>query len=282
MKAQVIAIANQKGGVGKTTTAVNLAAGLAAAGFQVCIFDCDPQAHATTSVIERQQVGTTLTDVVCPRWNFANPAQPVKLPFEMAKSAIHTTEMENLDIVPSNIGLAQFDRESAGAIDRLVDTVRDISEDYNFIVLDCPPNLGLLFTSALKAADHVIIPVAAQYLPLEGVGDLLLSLDELIQRGRLNILGTVITRFDPRTGLAKACVDTVKRDPLLGPKRFETIIHENTKLAEAPAYHNSIYQMRPQDRGVNRGIEQFDALVAEVLKRLDMSAQSRNLLREVK
>src|SRR5215470_10998940 len=183
----IIAIANQKGGVGKTTTAVNLSAALAAAGYSVCLVDADPQANASTSVYDREQLGITLTDVVCPRWDYSTPSRPSRLPFESVQSALYETTLANLDLLASSLGLAQFDREPATVIDRLVEAVQEASTNYDFVVIDTPPNLGFLFTAALKAATHVIIPVAAQYLPLEGVADLLLSLDEMIVRGKLSI-----------------------------------------------------------------------------------------------
>src|SRR5215813_11847142 len=111
--AQIISVANHKGGVGKTTTAVNLAAGLATVGYNVILVDCDPQANATTHVFDRQQIVASLTDVVCQRWDFSQPARPVKLPFSNMKECIYETELPNLDLVPSTIGLAQFDREPA-------------------------------------------------------------------------------------------------------------------------------------------------------------------------
>lgn len=272
-KPVTIAIANQKGGVGKTTTAVNLGAALATAGYEVVVVDCDPQAHASTYLYDREKVGTTLTDVLCTRWDYSRPHTPVRLHFENIKSAVYQTSFNHLDLIPSNIGLASFDRDSAQAIDRLVEALDEIADLYDFLILDCPPNLGLLFTAALKAADQVIIPVAAQYLPLEGVGDLLLSLDELIARKKLNILGALVTMFDPRTSLAKGAVDTVAADRTLGPKLFETRISTNTKLAESPAYHVPIYSYQPGSQGSLRAIQQFDELAGEVLSRLKLPQQ---------
>lgn len=270
---KTIAIANQKGGVGKTTTAVNLAAALAVAGYEVALIDCDPQAHASTFVYDREKLDITLTDVICTRWDYSQPNRPTRLPYEDVRSAVYQTSFPRLDIIPSNLGLANFDRDNAQAIDRLEEALGEIAPDYDFLVLDCPPNLGLLFSAALKAAQYVIVPVAAQYLPLEGVGDLLQSLDELIARRKLAILGCLVTMLDSRTSLAKNAVDMVKTDATLGSKLFETMITTNTKLAEAPAFHTPIYGYQPQSPGSYRAIQQFDELAAEVLKRLDMPLQ---------
>lgn len=279
---KIIAIANQKGGVGKTTTAVNLAAGLAVAGYDVALVDCDPQAHASTFVYNREELDITLTDVICTRWDYSQPGRPTKLPFEDIHKAVYETAFERLDLVPSNLGLASFDRDTAQAIDRLEEALRDISEHYDFLILDCPPNLGLLFTASLKAAEHVIIPVAAQYLPLEGVGDLLQSLDEMISRRKLNILGAVVTLFDGRTSLSRNAADAVAAEPTLGPKLFETMISINTKLAEAPAYHMPIYAYQPHTSGSARAIQQFDELTGEVLKRLSLPTKKSDHLRIAK
>jgi chromosome partitioning protein len=281
-KTTTIAVANQKGGVGKTTTAVNLAAALAQANYDVALADCDPQAHASTFVYDREKVEVTLTDVICTRWNHSQPGRPARLPFEDVRSAVYQTAFPRLDIIPSNLGMAAFDRDTAQAIDRLEEALRDVSEHYDFIIIDCPPNLGLLFTAALKAAQYVLVPVAAQYLPLEGVGDLLLSLDELIARRKLNILGALITLFDPRTNLSRNAVEAVRQEPTLGPKLFQTLITVNTKLAEAPAYHVPIYAYQEQTPGSIRAIQQFDELAAEVLDRLSMPGRKKDEKRSLR
>lgn len=282
---KVIAIANQKGGVGKTTTAVNLAGGLANAGYSVCLVDGDPQANASTSAYDREQLNKTLTEVVCPRWDYASPNRPVRLPFVSMDEAVYETEMVNLDLVPSSLGLAQFDREPAVAIDRFVDAIHEIAPNYDVVIIDTPPNLGLLFTAALKAASYVLIPVAAQYLPLEGVGDLLFSLEELTRRGKLQILGALVTQFDTRTALSKAAKEKVEKDPLLGTRLFATTITVNTKLAESPAYHVPIQLLTPITTGVTKAIQQFDELTVEVIERLSLGKplnKNKGNLKEVK
>jgi chromosome partitioning protein len=260
----------KKGGVGKTTTAVNLASGLAVAGYEVLLVDCDPQKNATIHVYDPEVIQFSLTDVICTRWDYSQPSRPALLPFEPVQKAVYTTEFERLDLIPSNIGLASFERDTAHSIDRLEEALKELSGLYDFAVLDCPPSLGLLFTAALKSAEHVIVPIAAQFFPLEGVGDLLQSLEEFIARRRLNVLGALITRFDARTKLSHLAVETVGRNPEIGTKLFETIIYDNTKVAEAPSWHQPIHHYQPNSRGSARAIEQFDNLVAEVLTRLDM------------
>ncbi|MBX7224212.1 MAG: AAA family ATPase [Blastocatellia bacterium] len=274
---KVIAIANQKGGVGKTTTAVNLAAGLALAGYSVCLVDCDPQANATTSVFDREKLENTLAEVVIPEWHYQGKNRNAN--FVPIESVVYETQLPNLDLIPASIKLAQFDQQPVTVIDRLVKAIQRVASDYDLVILDTPPNLGFLFTAALKSASYVLIPIAAQYLPLEGVSDLLFSLRDL---GEIDILGSLVTRFDTRTTLGKDAREKIERDPVLGPRCFATVIGENTKIAEAPAFHVPVYLYQPLTPGVSRAIQQFDELTLEVLERLKLPNKRSKILKGVK
>src|SRR5919199_1122656 len=187
---RTIAIANQKGGVGKTTTAVNLGAGLAIEGYRVLMIDLDSQCNLTRTFLSPEMIQNTLANVLIDKGE--------QLPFQ---AAIYETHIDNLDLAASHIRLARL--EKSGQFDdlfRLKDALNSLSADYDFVLIDCPPSLGIVVTQALLASDYVLIPVAAEYYAFEGTQDL----EETIKGVRrsnsgLNILGYVITRFDART-----------------------------------------------------------------------------------
>jgi chromosome partitioning protein len=266
---RIIAISNQKGGCGKTTTAVNLAAGLALSGYTVCLVDCDPQANATTSVFDRADINDSLTDVVCPRDDGTRERK--RLPFLAVDDALYETRIPNLDLLPSNIGLSRFEQQPPIAVDRLVKAIRDLAKSYEFVVVDTPPSLGLLSMSSLKAASHVIIPISASYLALEGVSDLLDTLTEIQIYSPLQILGVLITLYDTRTSIAHEAKQMIESNNELGPRLFQTIITDNTKLSESPGYHVPIYRYPNPGPSVSRAIQQFDDLAGEVLTRLNVT-----------
>jgi chromosome partitioning protein len=258
---KTIAIANQKGGVGKTTTAVNLGAGLAIEGYSVLMVDLDSQCNLTRTFLAPDMIKNTLADVLVDN-------KGDRLPFE---AAIYETHIESLDLAAAHIRLARL--EKSGQFDdlfRLKDALTSLTSEYDFVLIDCPPSLGVVVTQALLAADSVLIPVAAEYYAFEGTQDL----DENISSVRrsnssLSILGYVVTRFDART---TASADAYKQSQIMfGEKLFETLIRSNTHLIAAPAYRQSIFEYNQS----SRGSEDYLNLTREFLSRLEMSSKVR-------
>lgn len=226
---RTIAIANQKGGVGKTTTACNLAAGLAIRGFKTLVVDLDSQCNTTTTFLEPDAITTTLADVLV-----GHQERPPLV------EAIYETHINNLDLAPSHIRLAMLER--AVQIEeqyRLKDALESL-EGYDFVLIDCPPSLGMTLTQALLATQNVVVPVAAQYYPLEGVIDLK-STVEATKRPNpaLSVLGYVVTNFDVRNSICGQALTKVQE--MFGDLVFETVIRTNVKLQTAPAFRKSIY-----------------------------------------
>lgn len=259
---KTIAIANQKGGVGKTTTACNLAAGLAIRGYKTLLVDLDSQCNTTYTYLDPSMIQTTLADVLV--------GHQERIP---VIDSIYETHIENLDIAPSHIRLAMLER--AVQIEeqyRVKDSLESLS-GYDFALIDCPPSLGMTLTQALLASSHVIVPIAAQYYPLEGVVDLASTIQATKRPNpSLSILGYLMTAFDIRTSVSREALAKVQE--MFGDLVFETIIRNNTKLQTAPAYRKSIYEHAPD----SHGSKDYDALTEEVLQRLEMN----NALRVVK
>jgi len=251
---RVLALANQKGGVGKTTTAVNLGAYLAAAGKRVLLVDLDPQANATSSLgIDRKNLPASTYDVLLGG-----------LPTEQA---IVVTKQVRLDLVPSAPALAGAEVELVSLMareQRLGRTLESILDRYDYVFVDCPPSLGLLTVNALTAARHgVLIPVQCEYLALEGLGQLLRTV--YMVRDNLNpalaIAGVVLTMFDARTNLSRQVVDEVRR--FFPAYVFRTIVPRSIRLGEAPSYGETILHYAPDTPGALA----YQALAAEFMER---------------
>lgn len=235
----VVAFANQKGGVGKSTTAINLAAALGAMGERMLIIDCDPQSNATSGLgIDRRTVGRSMYDVILGEAGLDEVILP--------------TGAENLHIAPSSIDLAAVEIELVARFSRerqMALAVDKLGDEFDFVFIDCPPSLGLITVNALTAADEVFIPIQAEYYALEGLSQLLKSIDA-IQKNlnpSLKIEGALITMFDRRTTLASDVAQQVREH--FGDLAYRTVIPRTVRLAEAPSYGEPIESFDPMSRG---------------------------------
>jgi len=260
---KTIAIANQKGGVGKSTTAAVLATELALREYETLIIDADPQANATQIFLDPESVTTSLADVIL--------GGDGKLAASIVQKRV-TTEIPHLDIVPATLALANFDREPALSVTKLRTALRDLGDSYDFCLIDTPPNLGLLLTATLTAATHVLIPVQAAPFALSGLNDLLMVIKNAKELNEhLVILGTVCTLFDTRTNVSGASFKALTQ--MLPDKTFQTVIHRATKLEESPSMHQPIQLYAPNSRPA----EQYSDLCDEILEKLGASAQNTPL-----
>ncbi|MDW0114344.1 MULTISPECIES: ParA family protein [Sporosarcina] len=242
---KILAIANQKGGVGKTTTSVNLSACLAHIGKKVLLIDADPQGNATSGVgVNKGDVHQCIYDMLIDDVNI--------------QEVIHHTKMENLDIVPATISLAGAEIELVSTISREVrmkHAIQDAKDIYDYIIIDCPPSLGLLTINSLTAADAVIIPVQCEYYALEGLSQLLSTI-RLVQKHlneSLMIDGVLLTMFDARTNLGIQVIEEVKK--YFQDKVYGTIIPRNVRLSEAPSHGEPIIMYDARSRGAEVYLE---------------------------
>jgi len=260
-----IAVMNQKGGVGKTTTVVNLAAALAEAGHRVCVIDLDPQAHATLHLgVDPFPDEPSIYDVLTDRKSLAEARRQVG---------------ENLWLVGSTLDLAAAEIELAGVVGREVilrDKLREDSAEFDYLLVDCPPSLGILTLNALTAIEEVFIPLQPHFLALHGLGKLLETLELVANRlnSRLRLTGVVMCMYDVSTRLAAEVSEDVERflstardrpTPWSQATAFRTRIRRNIRLAEAPSHGQSIFQYAP----VSHGAEDYRELAAEVVQRSD-------------
>ena len=258
----IITIANQKGGVGKTTTAINLSAAIATRGRRTLLIDLDPQANTTIAFFEMGDVKESMLDVL------SDARTPMA-------NVVRTTKDPMLRVGPGRLALAKLETALSGQFDapyRLKDAMAPLLKDFDYVVIDTPPSLGILTVNALVASTHLLVPIQAAYFAIEGTDDLLETYERIRARPnpQLKILGVVITLFDRRTNISKDTHGQIRS--VFGEVLFKTKISKNVRLEESPAYKETILTFAPKSPGA----VEYKKLAAEVVQRVEESGVARH------
>ena len=261
---KVVSIANQKGGVGKTTTSINLSTILAKKGKKILMIDADPQGNASSGIgVDREDIELSVYDVLI-------NDKPID-------EVVKKTNIKNLDICPSNINLAGAEVELVSVMSRehrLKEKLDMVKDNYDFIIIDCPPSLGLITLNAFTASDSVLIPVQCEYYALEGLGQLLntISLVKKHLNKDIEIEGALLTMYDIRTNLSNQVVKEVKK--YFNDKVYKNVIPRNVKLSEAPSYGMPISVYDPRSKGA----KSYEKFVKEFLKNNEGDLKGKHAL----